>query len=35
MAKFYYNQIINGKMTLKQVPIRWRTVVAEMLKGDE
>ena len=33
MTKFYYNQIINGRMTLEQVPIKWRAAVAEMLEG--
>lgn len=35
MVKFYYNQIINGRMTLEQVPIKWRAAVAEMLKEGE
>lgn len=33
MVKFYYNQIINGRMALEQVPVKWREAVAEMLRG--
>ena len=32
MAKIYYKQILAGKMTLEQVPERWREAVREMLE---
>lgn len=31
MAKIYYRQIIAGKMTLEEVPSRWREAVEELL----
>lgn len=34
MVKFYYLRIIMGKMTLSDVPERWRDAVAAMLDGE-
>lgn len=35
MAKIYYKKIINGEMTLNQVPERWREEVRKLLEeGD-
>ena len=34
MAKVYYNQIINGNITLADVPAPWREQVREMLEED-
>lgn len=35
MAKIYYKKIINGEMTLDQVPERWREEVKKLLEeGD-
>lgn len=35
MAKIYYKKIINGEMTLDQVPERWREEVRKLLEeGD-
>lgn len=31
MAKWYVDRIINNKMTLDQVPIKWKKQVEEML----
>jgi len=31
MAKIYYKRIIQGKMTIEEVPERWRDEVAELL----
>lgn len=31
MAKIYYKQILAGKMTLEDVPARWREAVEELL----
>lgn len=31
MAKIYYKRILAGKMTLEEVPERWRAEVEEML----
>ena len=31
MVKWYVNRIINNKMTLDQVPIKWKEQVEEML----
>ncbi len=32
MAKIYYKQIIAGKMTLEEVPARWREAVRALLE---
>lgn len=32
MAKIYYKKIINGQMTLDEVPERWRAEVKKMLE---
>lgn len=34
MAKIYANRIIAGKMTIEDVPARWREAVIELL-GEE
>lgn len=33
MAKIYYKQILSGKLTIEDVPQRWREQVSAML-GD-
>lgn len=33
MVKWYVNRIINNKMTLDQVPIKWKEQVEKMLSG--
>lgn len=33
MAKIYYRQILAGKITLEDVPTRWRKEVEELLSG--
>lgn len=33
MAKIYYRQIIVGKITLEDVPERWREEVRKMLEN--
>lgn len=35
MVKFYVDKIRNGRLTLEQVPERWREAVREALEGDE
>ena len=35
MAKIFYNQVKSGKMTLEQVPERWREEVRRMLENDD
>lgn len=35
MAKLYYNRIIAGKMTIDEVPARWRAEVDQMLAEGE
>ena len=35
MVKFYVDRIKAGKMTLEQVPVRWREAVREALSEDE
>jgi len=35
MAKIYYNQVKNGKMTIDEVPEPWREEVRRMLEEDE
>jgi len=32
MAKIYYRKIINGQMTLDEVPEKWREEVRRMLE---
>lgn len=32
MAKIYYRKIINGQMTLEDVPEKWREEVRRMLE---
>ena len=34
MAKIYYRQIKAGKITLEEVPERWRDAVREMLENE-
>ena len=34
MVKIYYRQIKAGKMTLEDVPERWREAVREMLESE-
>ena len=34
MAKIYYDLIKKGKITIEQVPTRWRAAVQEMLDND-
>ena len=34
MVQFYVNRIRKGKMTLDEVPERWREAVREALEGD-
>lgn len=33
MAKIYYKQILSGKITIGDVPQRWREQVKELLKN--
>lgn len=33
MAKFYYTRILLGKMTIDDVPEKWRSAVRELLGG--
>lgn len=35
MVNFYVNRIRNGKLTLDQVPERWRAAVEEALNATE
>lgn len=35
MVRFYVDRIRAGKMTLEQVPARWREAVREELEKDE
>ena len=35
MVQFYVNRIQKGKMTLDNVPERWREAVREALEGGE
>ena len=35
MAKIYYRWIKAGKMTIEDVPAKWREQVQEMLEADE
>lgn len=34
MVNFYVARILAGKMTLEQVPVRWRETVREALEGE-
>ena len=34
MVQFYVNRIKKGKMTLDEVPLKWREAVREALEGD-
>lgn len=31
MAKIYYRKIINGEMTIEEVPARWRAEVQRLI----
>lgn len=33
MAKIYYRQILAGKITIDDVPARWREEVEKLLEG--
>ena len=35
MAKIYYKRILNGQMTLDEVPEKWRKQVEEILEADK
>ena len=35
MAKIYYRTIKTGRMTIEEVPNRWRAAVQAMLDADE
>lgn len=35
MVRFYVNRIKAGKLTIDQVPLRWREAVREALGEDE
>lgn len=35
MVKFYVNRIKNGKMTIEEVPEKWRAAVEEVLEETE
>ena len=35
MAKIYYRMIKSGRMTIDEVPIRWRASVQEMLDANK
>ena len=35
MAKIYYRRIVAGKMTINDVPNRWRSDVEALLDGQE
>ena len=34
MVQFYVNRIKKGKMTLEEVPLKWREAVREALEGE-
>ena len=34
MVQFYVNRIKKGKMTLEEVPLKWREAVREALEND-
>ncbi len=35
MAKIYYRRIKAGRMTIEEVPARWRDAVQELLDADK
>ena len=35
MVQFYVNRIKKGKMTLEEVPMKWREAVREALEGGD
>ena len=35
MAKIYYRRIKQGRMTIEDVPVRWREAVQELLDADK
>lgn len=35
MAKIYYRKIVDGEMTINDVPERWRAAVQALLDTDE
>lgn len=35
MAKIYYKRIKAGLMSITDVPVKWRTLVQEMLDAEE
>jgi len=35
MARIYYNMIMMGKITIDDVPAKWRAEVEALLAGDE
>lgn len=35
MAKIYYRMIKSGRMTIDEVPLRWRASVQALLDADE
>ena len=35
MVEFYVNRIKKGKMTIDQVPLKWREAVRKALEGNE
>ena len=35
MAKIYYRRIKQGRMTIEDVPARWREAVQELLDADK
>ena len=32
MAKIYYRKIVNGEMTIEEVPARWRVEVQQLIE---
>ena len=34
MVQFYVNRIKKGKITLEEVPLKWREAVREALEGE-
>ena len=35
MVQFYVNRIKKGKMTLEEVPLKWREAVRKALEGED
>ena len=35
MVTFYYKRVINGNMTIDEVPIKWREQVQELLNKNK